>query len=66
MKDGVGRARACLPYGMALTSVFREVGIDFNGELSIHLRHTDTYRGKTLTRMGYRKLNGRWVKRASG
>ena len=23
MRDGVGGARACLPYGMALTSIFR-------------------------------------------
>ena len=66
MRDRVGRARACLPYGMALTLVFREVGIDIEGKLFVDLCHTDTYDKQTLIRMGYRKVGQSWVWCMSG
>lgn len=66
MRDEVGRAKMCLPYGMTLTSVFREVGVSFEDEVTHGLIYSDTYSERSLHRMGYRKSDGRWTRRLSG
>ena len=47
---------------MALTSIFQEIGIDLEGELSVELYHTDTYDERNLIRMGCRREGQRWVR----
>ena len=39
---------------------FLEVGVSFEDELSLDLRHTDIYNEWTLILMGYHKLDERW------
>ena len=62
MKDAMMKRKTALPYGMALTHVFRMVGIRLRDESSCELGHTDIYNEHSLHRMGYNKVNDRWIR----
>ena len=62
MQEILNRFKAHLPYGMALTLVFKRFGISFEWEATSRLFHTDTYNRSTLHRMGFTKVDGHWSK----
>ena len=66
MQEASTSKRLCLPYGMALTRVFREFGVSFEDQIYRELQHADTYDDRSLHRMGYRLVSGRWTHRISG
>ena len=54
--EATRKNRFSLSYGMVLTLLFRESGIDIpEGESVKNLRHTDYCNEATLHRMGYKK-----------
>lgn len=57
--------RLCLPYGMGLTSIFREFGVLIEGEAIKELLHTHTYDNQSLHHLVYRKIGGWWLHQAS-
>ena len=66
MHEAASSRRLCLPYGMVLTRIFRYFGVTLDGELYRELHHSDTYDDRSLHRMGYRFIRGRWTRRVSG
>ena len=66
MRDAATQRRHCLPYGMAVTRLFRAYSIPLEGETSKGILHTDIYDQRSLHRMGYRLVSGRWVHYESG
>ena len=56
------KRKVALPYGMALTHIFRMVGIRLSGQSSCELGCTDIYNEHSLHRMGYIKVNDRWIR----
>ncbi|XP_038972044.1 uncharacterized protein LOC120104630 [Phoenix dactylifera] len=66
MVESASRARASLPYGMLLTLVFEEFGVNTEGEPSTTLGHWDTYNDRSLHRMGFRKKDGQWIRKDEG
>ena len=62
MREILNRSKAHLPYGMALTLVFRRFGVCFEGETVTRLSHSDTINRYTLYRMGFSKIDGGWSK----
>ena len=48
---------------MAFTVIFEAAHINLSGEDKREPHHTDTYTAKSLTRMGYIKINGEWKKK---
>lgn len=48
LKDVVSKKKATLSYGMALTNVFKLVGIRFKGDDSCELRYTNIYNESSL------------------
>ena len=66
MHDAATQRRHCLPYGMALTRLFRACGVSLEGEIPKEILHTDVYDERSLHRMGFRMVGGRWVRRESG
>ena len=62
MREALNRSKAPLPYGMALTIIFRESGVSFKEEVVCRLSYTDTYNNHSLRRMGFVRVDGRWVK----
>ena len=43
-----------------------DFGVNLNGEVPKKLLHTDYYNSKSLHRMGFIKVNERWIKKVSG
>ena len=64
MRETLNRSKAHLPFGMALTRVFRRFGVSCEGEASTKLSHVDTFNQHTLHRMGFTKTDGGWIKRS--
>ena len=62
MREALNRSKAHLPYGMALTVIFRESGVSFDEEIVCRLLNTDTYNDHSLQCMGFIKVDGRWTK----
>ena len=62
MREVLNRSKAPLPYGMALTMIFRESRVSFKGEVVYRLSYTDTYNNHSLRRMGFVRVDGRWTK----
>ena len=62
MRKVLNRSKAPLPYGMALTVIFRESGMSFEGEIVCRLSNTDTYNDHSLRRMEFVRVDGRWAK----
>ena len=62
MRETLNRSKAHLPFGMALTLVFRRFRISFEGEVVARLSHSDTINRHTLHRMGFSKTDGGWTK----
>lgn len=63
MQDITSRAKPTLPYGMFLTLVFKEFGVNLDGECSKKLQHFDTYNDRSLGRMGYIMIDGHWIQK---
>ena len=63
MQESASPAKPSLPYGTFFTLIFKEFGINFNGEPSRKLQHFDTYDDKLLRRMGYIKADGQWIRK---
>ena len=51
---------------MVFTLLFQDALVDLIGEDSRLLLHTDRYTVKSLTRMGFIKVDGNWVRKTSG
>ena len=62
MREILNRSKVHLPFGMALTLVFRRFGVSFEGEAVARLSHSDTINQHTLHRMGFTKTDGGWTK----
>ena len=62
MRETLNRSKAHLPFGMALTLVFRRFGVSFEGEAAARLSHSDTINQHTLHRMGFSRTDGGWTK----
>ena len=62
MRETLNRSKAHLPYGMALTRVFRRFGVSCEGETPTKLSHVDTFNQHSLLRMGITKTIGGWIK----
>ena len=62
MREILNRSKAHLPYGMALTLVFRRFGVYFEEETVTRLSHSDTINCHTLHRMNFSKTDGGWSK----
>ena len=58
--------KACLPYGMVFTLIFRETGIDLDGEDYQSLKHADYYSIQTLHCMKFEKVKNEWVRQIEG
>ena len=58
MREALNRSKAPLPYGMALSVIFRESGVSFGGEIVCRLSNTDTYNDHSLRRMGFVRVDG--------
>ena len=65
MKYVGGRSRTSLSYGMALTLIFQENGVDFNEETSKVLMYIDTYNEYSLCRMGFKRHGVHWIRRGA-
>lgn len=65
MQEAASSRRLYLSYRMGLTLVFREFGVLLEGEAFKELLHTDTYDDQSFHRMGYQKIGGHWMCRAS-
>ena len=63
MQEASLRAKPTLPYGIFLTLVFKEFGINLEEELSRSLKHFDTYKKNSLRMMEYIKINNHWYKK---
>ena len=57
MQEARLRAKPALPYGKFLTLVFRDFGVDVEGESFKELKHYDTYNEKSLKRMCCKKID---------
>ena len=57
VRETLNRSKAHLPYGMALTLVFRRFGVSFEGEIVVRLSHSDTINCHTLHGMGFSKTD---------
>ena len=62
MREALNRSKALLPYGTALTVIFRESGVSFEGEVICRLSYTDTYNNNSLRCMRFIRVDGYWVK----
>lgn len=62
MKEAVNRTQASLPYAMALTHVFKCVGVQLWGEQSCRLGRASKIGEAALHRMHFQKINGEWVR----
>ena len=51
-----------MPFGMALTLIFRRFRVSFEGEAVARLSHSDTINRHTLHRMGFSKTDDGWTK----
>ena len=60
-QEAACRVKAYLPYGMALTLVFRKYGVTLEEETNRVLMHSNTYNEWSLHHMGYYKWHDRWV-----
>ena len=58
MHDAAIQCRHYLPYGMALTRLFRACGVSLEGEIPKEILHTDVYDERSLHHMGYRLVAG--------
>ena len=58
MRETLNRSKAHLPFGMALTLVFRRFGVSFEGEATARLSHADTINQHTRHRMGFTRIDG--------
>ena len=53
-----------IPYGMAFIKIFRDSGVRIpTDEPKDILKHTDFYTLGTLTRMSYKKEEGKWTRK---
>ena len=55
VEDIAEKSRTSLPYGMALTLVFQEHGVDLDGETIRALMHIDTYNEHFPYHMGFER-----------
>ena len=55
------RKRASLPYGMVLTQVLCNFNVNLEGETKKELLSSDVYNDKSLKRMGFVKIEGKWT-----
>ena len=62
MREALNKSKALLPYGMALTMIFRKSRVSFEGEVICRLSYTDTYNDHSLRCMGFVRVDGRWAK----
>ena len=63
MREALNKSKVPLPYGMALTVIFRESGVSFEGEEVVcRISNTDTYNDHSLQRMGFIRVDGHWTK----
>ena len=62
MREALNRSKAPLPYGMALTVIFRQSGVSFEREAVCKLVNTDTYNDHSHRRMDFTRVDGRWTK----
>lgn len=63
MQEAATSRPLCLPYGMGLTRVFYAFGISLEGKAFNEILHMDIYDDWSLLRMGYQKVEGRWIRR---
>ena len=64
LKEASHQAKMNLPYGMALTKIFLESGVLIpSDEPKEVLKHVDFYTLGTLSRMGFKKEDGRWTRK---
>ena len=63
--DQRNRKSGSLSYGMLLTILFENVGIDLTNEASQNMIHSDTYNDKSLRRMGFIKVDDMWLHKES-
>ena len=57
MRETLNRSKAHLPFGMALTLVFRRFEVSFEEEAVARLSRSDTINHHTLHRMDFSKTN---------
>ena len=62
MREILNRSKAHLPFGMALTLVFRRFGVSFKEEAVARISHSDTINCHTLHSMSFSKTDGGWSK----
>ena len=62
MRETLNRSKAHLPFGIALTLVFRRFGVSFEEEVVARLSHSDTINRHTLHHIGFSKTHGGWKK----
>ena len=61
--EATEKNRFSLPYGMVLTLLFRELGLDIPEDESVkELRHSDYCNDATLHKIGYKKQESTWVR----
>ena len=64
LKDATHQAKMNLPYGMASIKIFLESGVNIPSEEPKKvLKHNDFYTLGTLSRMGFKKEDGRWTRK---
>ena len=63
MREALSRSKALLPCGMALTMIFRESGVSFEGEVICRLSNTNIYNDHSLRRMRFIRVDGHWTKK---
>ena len=65
MVDQMNRKSGSLSYGMLLTILFENAGIDLTNEASQNLIHSNTYNDKSLRRMGFINVKDIWLYKES-
>ena len=65
MTEAASMAKASLPYGMILTTIFKDLGVPISDEEPKRLlRYTDIYNIRSLHCMGYHKRNKNWKRKS--
>ena len=59
IKDMANRSKACLPYSMVFTLIFKDFRVDLEGEDFRELMRTDYFNAKTFHRMKIYKIHDR-------
>ena len=64
ISEAISQTKMNIPYGMAFTKIFRECGVRIpSNEPKDVLKDTDFYTLGTLTRMSYKKEEGKWTRK---